>query len=76
MKEKLAKILNLDPNISDEDLIAVVQRHADIAKKAESDEAKRDVAHEKEIQKILTQACGALRRDQAEQILRDRKAQS
>ncbi|HEX3627265.1 MAG TPA: hypothetical protein VH280_17805 [Verrucomicrobiae bacterium] len=78
LKGALCRTLSLESNVSDNFLIDAVQRCADAAKQSETDTAKRAAAeaHEKEIQKILKQAGGALKRDQAEQILSDRAASS
>jgi hypothetical protein len=78
LKGALCRIVNLDSNVSDKHLIDVVQRNVTAAGQGESETARRATAeaHEREVQKILTQAGGALKRDQAEQVLRDRAASS
>jgi hypothetical protein len=78
LKLALCAILNLDPEASDKALISVVNGLADAVKQGETEAARRTAAeaHEREVQKILKQAGGALRRDQAEQVLSDRAASS
>jgi hypothetical protein len=78
LKGALCRILNMDPCASDKALIAAVSSLADTAKQGEADAAKRAAAevHEMEVQKILKQAGGALTREQAEIVLRDRAASS
>jgi hypothetical protein len=69
MNEELIKILELDAKASEKDIVTAVK-----ALKAKADAASTKAGAEKEISDLITKSGGALNRESASMVLRDRKS--